>query len=227
MTTPNLLLVVPNPFVFIGSEGLPMGYCAKDPTKSRPYQMVGAQLTKTAVEHDDAPQDPKQRRPDDLRDQRVRVTPAFSMKAHRVENTEYHKSRILCGDLIAADPTTWKTVGGKPKDFLQPAMVLAATRDQRVHEWMAEHDGEEPPCAAFSIVQHGEGEALTVDFVTPGPDGAIEAGEVKDGLPVHVAAVFRESKPEKPDAKKADPDARKSDRKLSADTKKTHTPPTA
>ena len=198
MTTPDhLLLVVPNPFVFINAKGLPDGFCFTDPAKGRRHQVVGGKLVKSVVAHEDAPQDPKDKRPDDVRDDRVKVNPHVTLAAHRVEKTEYHRTRVLCGDLIAADLDTWKKVGGKPKDFLQPAMVLAASRDQRVHEWLAEHDGEEPACAEFSIVQRGEGEGLTVDFVLPGADGAIEAGEVKEGRPVHVAAVFRASPPPK------------------------------
>lgn len=217
---PNILLVVPNPFVALDANGDPCGFCFTDPVKGRRFQVVGGTLQKTVIAHEDEPDDPKARRPDDVRDVRVRVRADVALGVHRVVNTEYHRARILSGDLIAADTHTWKTVGGKAKDFRQPVDELAAARDRRVVEWMAEHDGEEPPCADVVIEQRNEGVGLKLRVVAAGPDGGVDLGEVGSDK-VFVAARF------KGEPSKKAVDEKRGDEKRKPNTKKTDATPTA
>ncbi len=185
-----ILLAIPNPFSALDSEGNPCGYCLTDPMRSRPFQIVGGTLIRNVIPHEDASDQPD---PAEPRLPRVRVRAAVEMKAARVVDTEYHRSRIACGDLIAANVATYQRVFGTKKGFDAPAVVLAEFQRTRVAEWRATHGGEAPPAAEFAFAQSGEDEGLTVKMLTPDADGGIDAGKV-GGEPVLLVAHLGENK---------------------------------
>ena len=185
-----ILLVLPNPFVALSADGNACGYCLTDPMKARPFQIVGGELKKNVVPHENEGLSPD---PTDPRPPRVRVRAQLEMKAARVVDTEYHRSRIACGDLIAANVATYVRVFGTKKGFDAPAVVLGRFQRERVEEWMATHGGEMPPAGEFAFAQKGEDENLTVEILSPGEDGGVDVGKA-GGEPVLVVAHLGGSK---------------------------------
>lgn len=150
------LLVIPNPFTALDVNGLPCGFCFVDPQHARPFQVVGGTLGRKVLPHDDMPEG-AERDPEDLRESRVKVRTSVKLAAVPVQNTEYHRARIACGDLIAVDRETAAVAGIGRDAFLPPAQVMSDTLALRIVEWMAEHGGELPACATLGFEQIGEG----------------------------------------------------------------------
>lgn len=181
------LYVLPNPFTVLDSEGQPCGFTFTDPMKGRPFQVVGGTLTKTVIPHEDEAGDPQQKDPADVRPPRVKVRNIPALTVQRVVNTEYHRSRIACGDLVAADLPTYQAAGGSKKTFLPPVDVIAAARSARVDEWRAER-GEDPPCADVALMQEGEDLSATIRFVAADATGGGVVTPKQNGAPVIVHA---------------------------------------
>lgn len=186
----DFLLVIANPFTVLDAKGNPCGICFSDPTRSRPFQVVGGRLTKQVVPHDDLAADPTKREPHDMREARVRVGALLDLRAQRVLDTEYHRARVQSGDAIAVDEATARACG--IEKYLPPAQVMMDCLSKRVAEWKVEHGGAEPPCADFAFVQRGTAEHLVVDVIRPNKDGGYDAGDAsKEGVLVVANLVAR------------------------------------
>lgn len=149
----KLLNVIPNPFTLLDENGMPAGFTFSDPFHwgaGRPFQVVGGRLTKRVEPHGDGPA-----APEDSREAKVVVGALVALKPTPVINSEYHRARILSGEMIAADKATAAECGITA--FEDAATLLRAERDARVREWKAEHGGELPPCArlVFEMVDAG------------------------------------------------------------------------
>jgi hypothetical protein len=157
----KLFNVIPNIFVALDSKGMPCGFTFADPTiKNTPkFRVVGGVLTK------EVPKEEKERvrsaPPEDIRETRVLVGSRISLvRPSPVEPTEYHRARILSGEMIAADIETAAECGISAKNFRSPVEILEATRNARIAEWNAEHGGENPVCEGLEIRPSDKGGVL-------------------------------------------------------------------
>lgn len=157
----KLLNVIPNIFVALDAKGMPCGFTFADPTLKNvaKFRVVGGSLTK------EIPKEEQERMrnalPEDIRETRVVVSSRISLvKPTQVEPTEYHRARILSGEMIAADIETAVECGISPKSFRSPVEILTATRNARIAEWNAEHGGENPVCEGLEICPSDKGGVL-------------------------------------------------------------------
>lgn len=168
------LLVIPNPFTALDSNGLPCGFCFTDPQHARPFQIVGGTIGRKVLPHDDM-KEGAERLPEDIRETRVKVRTSVRLAAVPVQNTEYHRARIAAGDVIAVDKETAAAAGIGAKDFLPPAQVMSDTLALRIVEWQAEHGGELPACGSLGFEQIGDGADMKIvptnGQLQPGSDG--------------------------------------------------------
>jgi len=161
----KLLKVIPNPFTLLDADGMPAGFTFSDPfhwPSGRPFQVVGGRLTKRVEPHGDGPATAE-----DSRESKVVVGALVSLKATPVINSEYHRARILGGEMIAADKETATECG--IREFVDAATLLRDERDARAREWMAEHNGEAPPCARLVFAMDGDAVKLTDPGQAPAP----------------------------------------------------------
>lgn len=182
----KLLKVIPNPFTLLDSAGMPAGFTFSDPFHwgaNRRFDVVGGRLTKT-VDKDGPPA------PEDMREVRVVVGAVVSLKPTPVVNSEYHRARILSGEMIAADKESAAECG--ITEFVDAATLLRAERDARVGEWQADHGGALPPCARLVFEMAGDAVKLS--------DPAAAPASPKKGAPV---ALVPKVAAKSPDAAKA------------------------
>lgn len=152
----KLLKVIPNPFTLLDSAGMPAGFTFSDPFHwgaNRRFDVVGGRLTK-AVDKSDGPP-----APEDAREVKVVVGSVVSLKPTPVVNSEYHRARILSGEMIAADKESAAECG--ISKFKDAAAVLADYRNLRVAEWQAEHGGQTPPAALMLFSMAGDAVKIT------------------------------------------------------------------
>lgn len=157
----KLLKVIPNPFTLLDKNGMPAGFTFSDPFHwgaNRRFDVVGGQLKKKVDK--DGPS-----APEDAREVRVVVSAIVSLKPTPVINSEYHRARILSGEMIAADKESATEVG--ITEFKDAATLLCAERDARVREWQAEHGGEKPPCARLLFAMAGDAVKLADPVAAP------------------------------------------------------------
>lgn len=181
----KLFSVIPNPFTLLDDSGMPAGFTFSDPFhwgQNRRFDVVGGHLVKKVVPFDDGA-------PEDAREAKVAVSARVSLKVTKVVASEFHKARILSGEMIAADKETATECG--ITEFKDAAVLLAAERDARVAEWMAEHGGEKPQCARLLFEMVGAGDSLAVKLTDP------------QALPVAAPALPKKSAPVAPAKKVA------------------------
>lgn len=152
----KLLKVIPNPFTLLDANGMPAGFTFSDPfhwSANRRFDVVGGRLTKTVDKSDGPPA------PEDAREVKVVVGSVVSLKPTPVVNSEYHRARILSGEMIAADKESAAECG--ISEFKDAATVLAEQRNLRVAEWQAEHGGQTPPAARMLFAMAGDAVKIT------------------------------------------------------------------
>jgi hypothetical protein len=136
----KLLLVVINPFaVPLNHKGQPVTVVQYDPEESGgATRFIG-----TTFQHETLKKRPsvmvgKQRV--QAQQDRIAATPIYDLSPQKIVDTTHHRQSLRDGSLLPADAATARLVG---IPFEAPEIAMARSRDERIAEWVAQH--EEPP----------------------------------------------------------------------------------
>lgn len=136
--------VVANPFCALDEHGNPCGAVQLDPDASNGAERhIGAKRTTRALVRFGGV-DSRGRALSDPRGAGLyETTWAFSSEPVEVHDTPYHRQRIACGELFAADRETAQALGVA---FVEPAKALAAAKAAAALAHAQTH-GAPPPWA--------------------------------------------------------------------------------
>lgn len=142
---PQFLLILPNPWISIATDGQtyaePDGFVIHDPAiHKEPQARVGCSIA--SFDRVGKMKAPSQ---DGVARFMQRTHYRYESAPMRVHNTAWYRKFIACGDLIAADVETAEQCGIKPEDFIDPAILLAQIRSDKISEMVAHNPGMPMP----------------------------------------------------------------------------------
>lgn len=138
------LLVVPNPFAApLDRNGRPAAAVQYDPDHVARGSVVyiGAERKQKLIEQ--RPEIGATWSPTGNQQDKYEVWFEFDLNASEVVDSQYHRQRILDGELLAADLETAKHVGIKAEEFRPPVQLLEEAKAGAVKAWKDQH-GEAP-----------------------------------------------------------------------------------
>lgn len=125
------LKVRPNPWIEIGPNGLPCGVVAyEQPVGSFDPRLVGARRV-NVQKVQDAPKGVP------LGQEVHTFDVEYATEDVLVPNTPYYRRRIMRGELIAADKSTYVAAGGSVKGFEELDKLLAGIKTQAIRDFEA------------------------------------------------------------------------------------------
>ncbi|MEJ7728214.1 MAG: hypothetical protein WKG00_03280 [Polyangiaceae bacterium] len=133
------LKVVANPFAApLDRHGRPAAAVQYDPEHIGPGQVIyiGAARTQELIRA--RPEIGATWKPTGNQGAKYDVRFMFDLEPLEVVDSQYHRDRILGGELLAADPATAKRVGLKA--FEEPSVLLEEAKTAAVEAWKAQHD---------------------------------------------------------------------------------------
>lgn len=155
-----LLLVYPNPYSALDSEGMPNGIVRFDPIHGAAgaLDFIGASATFKTEKRKDAkgkllgPRDAPEVQP-----LRTRII-EYDLVPQRLPHTDYHVRQISSGDLIPVDEATAKRCG---LPFVPPIEAFKVAKAHAIAEWKTLYI-EDPPHASWPvyILKDAKGEEL-------------------------------------------------------------------
>jgi hypothetical protein len=136
----KILQVVINPFaVPLNHKGQPVTVVQYDPEESGgATRFIGTIFQHTTLTKRTSVMVGKQRV--QAQQDRIAATPIYDLSPQRIVDTTHHRQCLRDGSLLPADAATARLVG---VPFEAPEVVIARSRDERIAEWVAQH--EEPP----------------------------------------------------------------------------------
>lgn len=135
------LRVLPNPWLHIDEKGRPAGLCRLEQPNNRHvfvHGWVGATVA-TVTEVEPAKRVTIGGRTFEQKAGIHYLTFAHSDEPVTVDNTQYYRKRVACGDLIAFDVETAKACGIRAEQFVEPAKLLEQIKADAVRQFDAEN----------------------------------------------------------------------------------------